>query len=116
MSSESLIGVLETLFLFAVEAMDERDCGAYTKNVLLAMDPFLDNCPIILLSVTFELFLHYLVTKKKKGGGLLSVQTYDGCHSPLMQIYCWSNYTCFDHFCNQMSNFICAMRRKVCFV
>ncbi len=66
MSSESCICFLETWFLFAVEAMDERDCRVYTKNVLLAMDPDLDNCPIILPSVTFELFSHYLVTKKKK--------------------------------------------------
>ncbi len=65
MSSESRICVLETWFLFAVEAMDERDRRVHTKNVLLAMDPDLDNCPIILPSVTFELFLHYLVTKKK---------------------------------------------------
>ncbi len=65
MSSESCICVLDTWFLFAVEAMDERDCRVYTMNVLLAMDPDLDS-PIILPSVTFELFLHYLVIKKKK--------------------------------------------------
>ena len=116
MSSESRICVLETWFLFAVEAMDERDCWVYIKNVLLAMDPDLDNCPIILPSVTFELFSHYLVTKKKKGGGHLSVQTYDGCQSALMHLYRRSKYTCCDHFCTQIGDFICAMRRKVCFV
>ncbi len=88
----------------------------YTKNVLLAMDPDLDNCLIILPSVTFGLFLHYLVTKKKKGGGHLSVQTYYGCQSTLMHLYCWSKYTCCDHFCTHMSDFICTMRRKVHFV
>ncbi len=87
MSSESCICVLETWFLFAVESLNEREHKAYTKSVLLAMDPHLDNCPIILSSVTFELFSHYLATKKKKGGGHLSVQTCDGCRSALMHMY-----------------------------
>mmetsp|Transcript_13153 Transcript_13153/g.27837 ORF Transcript_13153/g.27837 Transcript_13153/m.27837 type:complete len:92 (+) Transcript_13153:350-625(+) len=84
-----------------------------TKDMILVMDPHKDNCPLNLNLVTFELFLQFLVTKKKKGGGDFSAQSYDGCCSALMHMFCCSKYTCTDHFSENIVDFICAMRRKI---
>ena len=114
LESECRLNVLETWYLLRVEGLSPSKCRSLTKDMMLVMDPHKDNCPLSLNLVTFELFLQYLVTKKKKGGGDLSAQSYDGCHSALMHMFCRSKYTCTDHFSENIGDFICTMRRKVC--
>ncbi len=72
MSSDSHLDVVETWFLLAVEEMNDRELRIYTKKLLLSMDPHKDNCPLILDKLTFEMFSHYLVTKKERRRRLVS--------------------------------------------
>ncbi len=66
MSLESCLDVFETWFLLVVEEINDRKQRIYTKKLLLSMDPHKDNCPLIWDKMTFEVFSHYLVTKKRK--------------------------------------------------
>ncbi len=96
-----------------IEGLSPSKCRAITKDMMLLMDPHKENFPLNLNLAMFELFLQYLETKKMKGGGYLSGQSYDGCHSTLMHMFWCSKYICTDHFSENIRGFICAMRRKV---
>lgn len=63
---ESHLDVVETWFLLAVEEMNDHEWCMYTKKWLLSMDLYENNCLLILDKVTFEMFSHFLVTKKRK--------------------------------------------------
>lgn len=71
---------------------------------MLLMDPHKDYCPLILNAATFELFLHYLMTKKKKTGRDLYVQAYDGGLSALMHMFWHSKHTCFEYFTDHIGD------------
>ena len=45
------------------------------------------NYPIILKKITFNLFLHYLTTRRNKGGGFLSKASYSGVRSAFVHMY-----------------------------
>ena len=53
-----------------------------------------DNCPIVLEKLTFNVFSHYMSTKKsKKSGGYLSATSYGGVRSALAHMYRMSGKT-----------------------
>ncbi len=115
-ADKSCLCVLDPWFLLTVEGLTELQWRATTRDMMLAMNPHKDNCPVILELVSFELFSQYLVRKQKEGGGDLSAKAYKGCYSALMHMFCCSKYTCSNEFSEKIGDFLCAMRRKVSFL
>ena len=61
---------------------------AICKLALDRMNKTYSNSPIILQNITFKLFLHYLTTRRNKGGGFISKASYSGVRSTFVHMYC----------------------------
>mmetsp|Transcript_9799 Transcript_9799/g.14533 ORF Transcript_9799/g.14533 Transcript_9799/m.14533 type:complete len:96 (-) Transcript_9799:785-1072(-) len=72
-----------------------------------------DTCPIVLEKMTFNLFSHYLTTRKNRKGQLLSQTAYSGIRSSLCHIYCMSGRDMEKEFQKNMGQFLSGMKRTV---
>ena len=57
------------------------------KDALDAVNKSPNNCPIILTSLTFNIFSHYLTTRRKKDKCYLEKNTYGGIRSALTHLF-----------------------------
>ena len=86
---------------------------AICKLALDGMNKTYSNSPIILQKITFNLFLHYLTTRRNKGGGFLSKASYSGVRSVFVHMYCMSGDTMPKEFNIEISQFMSGMNRTV---
>ena len=83
------------------------------KIYLDGMNKIDSNYPIILQKITFKLFLHYLTTRRNKGGGFLSKASYSGVRRAFLHMYCMSGGTIPKEFNIELSQFMSGMNRTV---
>ena len=71
------------------------------------------NSDTILQEITFNLFSHYLTTRRNKGGGFLSKASYYGARSAFVHMYHMSGETMPEEFKIELSQFMSSMKRMV---
>ena len=71
------------------------------------------NCPIILRKITFNLFSHYLTTRRNKSGGYLSKASYSGIRSAFVHLYRMGGEKMGPEFQTELSQFMSGMKRTV---
>ena len=86
---------------------------AICKLALDGMNKTDSNSPIILQKITFNLFSHYLTTRRNKGGGFLSKASYSGVRSAFVHMHCMSGETMPEEFKIELSQFMSGMKRTV---
>ena len=80
--------------LIADEEKGKKEMRATCKSALEKVNKSDDKCPIILEKMTFNVFSHYMLTKKSKEyGGYLSATGDGGVRSALTHMYCMSGKT-----------------------
>ena len=73
-----------------------------------------ENCPIVIEKLTFNVFSHYMSTKKiKKYGGYLFTTSYGGIRSSLTHLYLMSGNKMDGGFKKELSQFMSGMKRVV---
>ena len=73
-----------------------------------------DNFPIVLEKMTFNVFYHYMSTKKsKKPGGYLYATSYGGVKNSLTHLYGISGKTMSGEFKREISQFMLGTKRVV---
>jgi hypothetical protein len=91
----------------------------YVQECLLAMSPEDDNCPFILLNLSFAHFSNFLSTRtrsrgKRKGEpNLLLVASYDQAKSALVHLFRMSKYDMPMEFAEKLKIFMKGMKRHV---
>ena len=86
---------------------------AICKLAIGRMNKTDSNSPIILQKITFNLFSHYLTTRRNKGGWFLSKASYYGARSAFFRMYHMSGETIPKEFNIDISQFINGMKRTV---
>ena len=71
------------------------------------------HCPIILETLDFYTFSHYVTTRKMKDGKLLSKSAYGGMQSALMYLDKMAGFVASDDFRRDLLQFNRGMKRKV---
>ena len=69
------------------------------------------NSPNNLQKIFFNLFLHYLTTRRNKGGGFLPKANYSGVRSVFVHMYRMSRETMPEEFSIEISQFMSGMKR-----
>ena len=72
-----------------------------------------DNCPILLNKLTFNLFSHYLTTRKNKNGEYLSKAGYGQIRSSLKHLYRMSGEKMDENYESELSQFMSGLKRTV---
>ena len=72
-----------------------------------------NHCPIILETVDFTTFSHYVTTRKAKNGNLLSKSAYGGIHSYIMYLHKITGHDIPHDFTRFINQFNRGMKRKV---
>eukprot|EP00980_Cylindrotheca_fusiformis_P027304 scaffold19845_cov136-Cylindrotheca_fusiformis.AAC.1 len=70
------------------------------------------NCPIILETVTFNVFSHFLTTRKSKRGGMLATSSYGSVRSALVYLHAKAGYQTSSEFNDEMRVFNRGLKRK----
>ena len=91
----------------------KRTMRAVCKNALEGVRKGASNCPVILSKLTFNVFSHYLTTRKNKKGKYLSKGAYSGIRSALMHMYRMSGEEMNAGFRKDLGQFISGMKRVV---
>ena len=86
---------------------------AICKLALEGMNKTDSNYPIILQKITFNLFLHYLTTRRNKGGGFLSKASYSGVRRAFVHMYCMSGEKMPEGFKIELSQVMSGTKRTV---
>ena len=86
---------------------------AMCKLALDRMNKTDSNSPIIWQKITFNLFSHYLKTRRNKGGGFLLKASYSGVRSAFVHMYRMGGYTMPEYFKIELSQFMSGMKRTV---
>ena len=86
---------------------------AICKLFLDGMNKTDSDYPIILQNITFNLFSHYLTTRRNKGGGFLSKASYSGVRSAFFHVYLMIGETIPEEFNIELSQFMIGMKRTV---
>ena len=87
--------------LISAEEKGEKENRATCKAALEEFIISDNNCPIVLEKMTFNVFSHYISTKKsKKYGVYLSATSYCGVRSSLTHLYRMSGKTMDGFFKN----------------
>ena len=82
-------------------------CKAYLGEVNKSDN----NCPIVLKKITFNIFSHYMSTKKsKQSGGYLYTTRYGGVQCSLTHMYYMSGKTMGGYFKKELSRFLLGMK------
>ena len=72
-----------------------------------------DMCPIVLETLDFNTFSHFVTTRKKDNGSILSKSAYRAMQSSLMYLHKRARYEVDEDFRRDMSLFNKGMKRKV---
>ena len=84
------------------------------KKALMDMDKTYDKCPIVLEKLTFNVFSHYVSTRRRsKNGKYLSTTSYGGVRSALTHIYRRSGREVGKEFEKKLTEFMSGMKRTV---
>ena len=83
------------------------------KDALDAVNKASDNCPIILPSLTFNIFSHYLTTRRKKNVSYLEKTTYGGIRSALTHLFRMSGQEMSSTMMKKMSQFMSGIQRTI---
>ena len=71
------------------------------------------NSPIILQKINFNIFSHYLTTRRNEGGGFILKASYPRVRSALVHMYCMSGEKIPKEFNIELSQFMSGMKRMV---
>jgi hypothetical protein len=71
------------------------------------------HCPIIIETLDFSTFSHYVTTRKSKDGKLLSKSAYGGMQSALIYLHKMTGFVASDDFRRDLLQFNRGMKRKV---
>ena len=93
--------------------MGRKNIRAICKLALDGMNKTDSNSPIILQKITFNLFSHYLTTRRNKGGGFLSKSSYSGVIIAFFHMYHMSGETMPEDFKIKLSEFMSGIKRTV---
>lgn len=91
----------------------ERDMRKICKIALNAVEKGADNCPILLQKLTFNIFSHYLATRRNRKQKYLSKTSYGSVRSALMHLYRTSGETMDEDYQKSLSQFLSGMKRTV---
>ena len=85
------------------------------RDCLDAVNKEAKNCPLILPALTFNLFSHYLTTRKKKcnNNAMLSRTAYNGIRSSLVHLYRMSGYEMRQEMTKELAQFMSGLKRTV---
>ena len=86
---------------------------AIFKLALNGMNKIDSNSPIISQKITFNLFSHYLTTRRNKGGGFLSKEIYSGVRSEFFHMFNMSGETMPEEFKIELYQFMSGTNRTV---
>ena len=86
---------------------------AICKLAIDGMNETDTSYPIILKKITFNLFPHYLTTRRNEGEGFLSKESYFGVISAFIHMYRMSGDTIPEEFKIELSQFMSGMKRTV---
>ena len=75
-----------------------RDMRKVYKEALHVVEKGANNCPIMLQKLSFNIFLHYLATRRNRKNKYLSRQSYRSVRSALMHLYRTSGETRYNLF------------------
>ena len=81
------------------------------KAAIAATEKGGNNCPIVLQKLTFNIFSHYLATRRTKANKYLSKTSYGGERSALMHLYRLSGETISEDFNKLLREFLSGMKR-----
>ena len=100
--------------LVAAEQNGRRAMRETCKAALKKINRSDDNCPIVIEKLTFNIFSHYMSTKKsKRSGGNLSATGYGGIRSALTHLYRMCGKEMDEEFRKDLSQFMSGMKRHV---
>jgi len=91
----------------------DRDMRNVCEIALGAVESCADNCPIWLRKLTFNIFSHYLATRRTKKQKFLSKTSYGSVRSALMHLYRLSGETMDEDYQKSLSHFLSGMKIKV---
>ena len=91
----------------------ERDMRKVCKIALNAVEKGADNCPILLQKLTFNIFSHYLATRRTLKQKYLSKTRYGSLSSALMHLYRTIGETMDEDYQKFLIQFLSCMKRKV---
>ena len=83
------------------------------KVALDAVNQASNSCPIILTSFTFNIFFHYLTTRRKQNQSYLEKSTYGGIQSSLGHLFRMSGKQMSKMMAREMSQFMSGIQRTV---
>ena len=86
---------------------------AVCKEALANVNKIDNNCPIILEKITFNVFSHFLTTRRNRHGNLLSKSAYGSIRSALMYLHKLAGYETSIEFRQDMTQFNRGIKRKV---
>ena len=72
-----------------------------------------NNFPVILVSLTFNIFSHYLTTRRKQNQSYLEKSTYGGIQSSLGHLFRMSGKQMSKMMAREMSQFMSGIQRTV---
>lgn len=122
MHREELLADWMVSRLYEAQALDNVTNGgrskrpnmrAACKEALSAMNKHEDNCPIVLPKLTFNLFSHYMTTRKDRKGELLDKSSYGQVRSALAHLYKNSKHEKSAEFEKDLSIFVGGLKRTV---
>ena len=122
LQNEAYHYMLEPWYIEEMRDLSERKRKGVTKKMVENLYEEEDRCPIILSSLTFKVFSHFMATRKlsekhrkirKTKSSYLAASTYDNYRSALMHLFRMSKYEVPDVFVKQLRQFMSGMRRRI---
>ena len=85
----------------------------FCKDALYAVNKASNNCPIILPSLKFNIFSHYLTTRRKKNKCYLEKTTYGGIRSALTHLFRMVGQEMENTMMKEMYQFTSGIKRTI---
>ena len=113
--------LLEDWFIIHLDWASTQDNGNKSRTVMRkicrsaieAIHKGSNNCPIILASLEFNVFSHYLTTRKKEDGTYLSKSAYNGIRSSLQHLYRMSGQVMSAEMTKDLAHFMAGLKRTI---
>ena len=100
--------------LITVKTEGKKVMHATSKYALNVMNRNDDNCPILLVKMTFNIFSHYMSMKSSNNSGVyLSATSYGGIRIEITHMYCVSGNEMYQGFKRELYQLISGMKRAV---